>query len=477
MANNKFIAAVAATTPETRLSLLAVAAGLVNIWLGLLIAVVAVWRFSRTHAFSYDKHLALFYFTPTAVVLGTLATGNSLPPDDLLRHLTAGGLGYDYRSQYPWSTVPQANLWLGFDWLLWQLQSLGLTKPFLRQWIPALSVLLQSVVLYAALKRAVPAHRANSSLFLLAGMLGLLLLTPRSQLGRPEMFVLIFAASAFLPRSWRGVGAWVLGYLLLVPFYWLGWAYAPFALLLWPARLTLIKRIALSAALVLAHLCFWQWYTGDYLGIMVWLKSTLSVQASENFDMLYGFGQIPVWAFVAVLGFAISLVKRHRYMASAGIGLLFLWLVLPNQIRYLAAIAFVSLPWVYRQLATWAAARSLRVPPLVVLIGLSIGAGMSVQGTGEQPEFKLPPTARVYSESPYATVMFSGPGIAVEPSFALGATKEPWRELRDMKKESEHCALLYRGRFTHVVEKSRKTLLECGELQEVQGPWRLWRLK
>lgn len=472
----KTLRAFAESSSETRLAAVAGVIGTVNVWTALLVAMVGVWIYTRRSLFDFRRGLTLWFFLPCLISLAFIGFGNALPADDLLRHLTAGGIDYDYRAQYPWSDLPQANLWLGFDWALWQLQSLGLSKEFLRQWIPGLSMILQSVVLYFALKRSVPARRTNASLLLLAGALGLLLLTPRSLLGRPEMFILIFAAAAWLPRSAAGVTAWIVGFLILVPTYWLGWAYAPFALLLWRERLSFLTRMGIGTALGLVHLAFWQWYTGDYLGLMVWLKGTLSVKASENLDLLVGFGSYAGFLYFGLLSFAASLLNRRRLLATASVVLLFVWFCGPNQIRYLAALAFVGLPWLYRQLTVWAVARDVRIPPAVVLLALA-AAGLCVTGKDPVPSFALTASDRVYSESPYATVFFGQKGIAVDPSFALGATNAPWDALKDANKEAEHCALLREGGFTHVVEKSRSTLLDCADLIEVEGVWRLWRLK
>lgn len=465
-----------ASTGETRLSILAAFAGLVNLWVGLLLGVIAACRFMARDRIQFERHLPLWYALPTLAALGFLAQGVSQPADDLLRHLTAGELGFDYRAQYPWSDLPKANLWLGFDWALWQLQQLGLSKEFLRQWIPGLFLVLQSAVLYGALRRVLPAQRANPELFLIAGALGLLLVTPRSLLGRPEMLLLIMAATAWLPRTLIGAVGWIAAFLVCIPVYWLGWAYAPFALLLVPERISLARRIGIAAALGLAHLAFWQWYTGDYLGLMQWLKGTLSVKATENSEMLHALSISAGWVFFVLLALSGAALNLRRLVASAGVLLLLVWLALPNQVRYLAAIVLVALPWMYRQFAVMSLARAVRIPQVVVLMALGVAAALTVPRFEPVPEFKLPATARVYSESPYATVFFGEKGISVDPSFALGATKKPWDDLKDPKKQDQQCRLLREGRFTHLIENTRTAPVECGTLKSVQGPWRLWEL-
>jgi hypothetical protein len=462
-------------SPATRLSLAAAVCAMVNPFLGLTVGLGAAWLYTRTNALDFGKHLAAWYFAPVILALFFIGRGVSLPGDDLMRHLSAWQLGFDYRAQYPWSNLPQANLWLGFDYILGALQRAGLSKQFLLQWIPGLSLLLQSVVLFGALHRVLPARQRNPELFLLAGAVGLLALTPRSLLGRPEMFLLIFGASAWLCRSRMQAAAWSVAYLALIPFYWLGWVYAPFALLLAPAAISLPARLGLGAALGLAHLGFWQVYTGDYVGLLLWLKGTLHVPAGENAPMHVSLSFWFMWVLVGAAGFALSTLNKRRALVALPVLLLLVWFTLPNQLRYGAAVALVGLPWMYRTFAALVRAKRVRIPSILVVLALTIAAALAVFETDEPPRFALGDTARVYSESPYATVFYGQPGIAVEPSFALGATRPEWQGI--VANNAVRCDLLLRGGFTHLVEKSIHQPPKCAELVAVQGPWRLWALK
>lgn len=474
-----FFAAWNRCTPATRQALLAVLATTLNAWLGLILGLASAWLYARKEPAALDsvlaQHRALAFFSPVLLALAYLGQGVSMPSDDLMRHLTAWQIGLDYRAQYPWSDIPQANLWLGFDYLLGVLQQVGVSKAWLLQWVPGLSLLLQSVVLYLALDRTLPARKHPASLFLLTGALGLLLLTPRSLLGRPEMFLLILGAAAWLCRTRAQAALWALGYLALVPAYWLGWVYAPMALLLAPSVLSFRQRLSLATVLGLLHLAFWQTYTGDYLGLLLWLKGTLSVPAGENDSLISSLGLWPAWVFAASLSLALSTLNRRRAWQALPVLLLLVWFVLPNQIRYVAALGFVALPWLYRTLAVTAQVRQLQVSPLLVLLALGASAALTVKPTPVPAPFALKASARVYSESPYATVFHGQPGIAVEPSFALGATRAEWKGLKQAG--VLQCDRLEAGQFTHVIEQSLVKPLECAELTQVYGPWRLWTLR
>jgi hypothetical protein len=463
------------TAPATRLSIVAAISALANPWFGLVVGLAAAWLYTRQRPIDFSRHLAVWYFLPVVVALGYIGLGESLPYDDLMRYLSAWQLHFDYRAQYPWADIPKADLWLGFDYALWQLQKAGLSKQFLLQWLPGLSLVLQSAVLFGVLQRILPAHRRHAELFLLVGALGLVTLTPRSLLGRPEMFLLIFGMSAWLTHTRRQAAVWATGFLALIPCYWMGWVYAPFALLLAPASIGLVARFGIAAVLGLVHLAFWQAYTGDYIGLMVWLKGTLVVIATENYPIVLSMGWWFSWALVGAVSLALSTLNRARFNAAVPVLLLLCWFALPNQLRYFASFAFVALPWTYRTFAILARVRHFHIPSVVVVVALAASGALAVSQKEQQPRFALDAHARVYSESPYATVFYGQPGIAVEPPFALGATRPEWRELK--KDGAMRCDLLLRGGFTHVVESSLKRPLECADLTAVQGSWRLWTIR
>lgn len=459
----------------TKVGLLAVALAFVYPWLSFVLGVATVWIYTKQKPLDFEKHRALWFFMPIAASIIYLSHGASLPQDDLLRHITAWRLGFDYRAQYPWSDLPKTNLWIGFDYSLGFLQKLGLSKEFLLQWIPGLLLILQSLVLFGALSRAMPRKHHNTELFLLMGALGTLLITPRSLLGRPEMLLLIFGAAAWLCRTkWQAI-AWILGYLLLVPVYWLGWVYAACAVLLAPSAIKLGHRIGIAVCLSFCHLAFWQGYSGDYLGLMIWLRQTLGYLALENYPLAHSLSSSAVWIFCGVLGFTISRLNKRRALVAAPVFLLVLWFCLPNQIRYLSSIVFIAIPWIYSQLAVAARQYNIKVPAIVVLLSLGVVAALNIHRTeGTVPKFKLDSNARVYSQSPYATVFYGDAGISVEPSFAIGASYPQWREMTS--EQALTCEKLQSGNFTHLVEKSMKTIPDCLTLAKLDNEWRLWRV-
>lgn len=470
------------TTPvPVRVALLASLLTLVNAWVSLVLAFTAAWlHLKEKPDAGFNQNLKWFFAAPFVLsAVLTLASQNT-PQDDLLRHLMAWRTDFDYRAQYPWSDLPKANLWLGFDWLVGQLQTtLGIPALVLLHGIPLVALVLSGWVMYGAFRRAAP--HASAEAVLLFGSLAIVACAPRMLLGRPEAFVSLMGASAWLCTSRKHVALWVAGFILMTPFYWLGWAYAPMALVL---PLALRDRIALAAALGILHLTFWQVYTGDYLGLMLWLRGTLGVEARENIDLSYLLLDLSGLAFALLLSWvlAVNSTKRARVLAMLPIAALILWFALPKQVRYGASIVMVSLPWllsryqVVERARRWKK-RPLAVPPLLVLAVL-VWAGINgVASSQHAPTFALPADAKVLSEQPYSNVFYGEKGISVDPSFALGATLPKWKNIFDPQTQKLDCARFREAGFTHLVEHHLSDIPDCVELSSIQGEWRLWRLK
>lgn len=458
---------------ETKLSLAALLIAAFNLWLGVVACFCAAAYYSHHNKINLAKHQNILFFAPLLATLISLAEGISVPYDDLMRHLRAWTIGYDYRPQYPWSDLPKTNLWIGFDMALGGLQQLGIKKEILLVWVPGVAIVFQQVVLFFLLKQAFPKHRRNVELFLIFGAIGLLVLSVRPILGRPDSLILTVGAAAALARNPRQAAIWCLSFLLVVPVYWLGWVYAPCALLLAPKKIILRHRILIAASLGTLHVLFWHLYSGDYIGLMIWLKGTLSVLATENYPLLQSFKSLLSFLIMGAIAVVGTTLNKRRAIQSIPHILLVVWFCIPNQIRYYTSIVFVLMPWAYYHLSLVLRVKRISVNPLIAVSTVATAMFLTVAASPSFPTFKLAENARVYSESPYATVFYGKPGIAVEPSFAFGATKPEWRDILT-EDGAPDCQKLVAGKFTHIVEKSITALAPCLTLTEVQGAWRLW---
>lgn len=483
----QFLIRLRGLSAPTRLALIAACLVVVHPWLGVACALGSAWVYAseplggQRAQENLSQYSAWWFMVPVAAGIKAILTGYAVPPDDLLRHLSAWQIGFDYRSQYPWSDIPKENLWLGFDYLLGALQQTGLSKTATLFLVQGTAYLATAGVLYLTLLKAVPAHRRNHAIILIYSSIGLVAAAPRALLGRPEGFLLIIGLSSFLVKTKTQTVAWIFAFVLTIPFYWLGWVYAPFALLL-PIKSFKI-RLATAVGLASAHLVFWQVYSGSYLKLMIWLYSSLSVLATENLPLTISLELVVGLVFILLITAAASLAGRHQRLKSlrkiSPVGLLAAWFLLPNQIRYFPALVLVTLPWITLKTHSWLETRKFHtnfvVSPVLVAGVLAMASFLQIPHYPPQANVALPSKARVYSEQPFTTIYFNEPGIAVEPSFAFGATKPEWRGI--LKDGKANCKLLVAGEFTHLIEYSLIEIPSCAKLKEIHGTVRVWEIK
>lgn len=378
-------------------------------------------------------HRILAFFAPVAIALLLIAQGKVLPSNGLMRHLQSWQVQFDYRTRHPLSDLPKFNPWVDFDAVLWHMQNgAGLSPHALAPWVQAVCVLLLSLVLFDILECVLSRHRHAATLFLLSSTVALLALMQSTLLGRPEMFLLIFAASAWLCPTLGLAALWGLYFFLLLRWWWFGWVFAPFALLLAPRRLSLGCRTLIALCLTALHWFSWKIKSGSHLTLLHQQLGSAGLSMFGDEVRLPGLSLWHFWFCSAALTLVMAVRSRQRW--------------------------------------------SLALTRALALALTVAGALLAVQTpTEDPPRFSLDSYARVYSEAPDATVFYSAPGIAVEPSFAPGATRAPWRALHSDL--AGRCDLLLSGGFTHVVEKSLAQPIPCAHVQQVQGPWRLWRIE
>ena len=487
---SKIRSAFAALHFSTLLALLGTAIAFANVWLGAVIAMTAVWKHTREQADLSPKRY--WILLPVAVTCVTWSLGGGLPTDDLLRHILAWKLDYNYSTQYPWSDIPTVNYWLGFDMTLGWLQTAMYASPkALLYGVPIAFYLMGAAVLCASLKKAAP--EAPTWLFLSLSALGLILIAPRMLLGRPEALITLVAACAWLVDSRKRAGLWLGAMLALIPFYWLGWVYAPFVLLI--AR-PLREKVLIGAVFVGLHLAFWQYYTGDYIGQLIWLQGTMWQPANENLPLAYAAGMAGGMAFLILLSWSLSHLPWHTlrkdplieqsysvlnfgraaFIPGISVLLLVVWLAIPNQIRYHAAIVFVLMPWLLQRLTRQATRVKFAPPALLLLCALAFSGLYQVPVSPSAPKFALESGAKVWSQSPFATVFFAKGPLQVEPSFAFGSTLKAWRGIEN-ELMAQNCDLLQKAGFTYLIERTLPKRVDCLELKEIDGEWRLWQLR
>lgn len=467
----------------TRLVLIVPVLLAVSPWMGLLSIFMAFWLrhlerpyFSENVSRAKAASIYAFFSLLWAV---WMVFSSYVPTDDLARHLRSWELGYDYRLQYPWSNVPKESLWIGFDMLLGQLQAWGAAPQKLIKGVPSVALLLNAFVWWVVLTSITRSAPKKQGLVFLFAAMAWVVTMPRMTLGRPEAFMAALSALAWICRTRAKKITWVIGFLGLVPFYWLGWVYAPMVFLMPCLRLR-AKFIA-SVGLAAAHLGFWQLYTGDYLEVLTWVKGTLSVPASENASLMTAIGDVSGWLLPVIGGwaFAYKLKEGKDRMSLLVIAAGLLWFSLPDQIRYQPMLAYVLIPFILKTVVedktveAWLS-KFLILPAMALPFALCLSLIATIPPSRDYSKFSLPAGARVLSQDPFMTVFHAKGRIAVEPSFAAGATLPEWKNI--WTERSVDCRKLKDGGFTYVVEKTFKEIPNCVTLSEVQKDWRLWQV-
>jgi hypothetical protein len=404
-----------------------------------------------------------------------------MPLDDLLRHVAQGAWPGGYAAMYVGSSLPPGELYPTFDALAGALgRGLGPTA--------AVHVLQGALVaafvgvFTAAAHRLVPPGEDRAYWIAAAVIAALSVVGVRLVLGRPEMFLSVWAIAALLPAGPAGIAAWVASGLLLSTGYWLAPVYFVSALLL-PLRLG--ARLLVLAGMGAAWLAAWPALAGATpWEQLAWLRLVLAqrlpgIEVGENAPMVM-LAALPV--FVAVSGLTAACVLGRR--GDRRLVLLALWFCLPNQARYVGIVAPLLLLYLLGSIGTL----RLRWPPALrvgaVCLGLFVAAHSvdDLPRIDKLPRFELPADAVVltaFSEATYGVPFFNPGRVKVAPAFEVGAA-EPWLQqvVADVAGGLLPCeAIAVRG-FTHVVERTLGgSAPACVEIVATQGPWRLWRVR
>lgn len=263
----------------------------------------------------------LYFWFLVLIYLVFILSGRLYPPDDFWRHLISNKYDFNYQNLYFNSDVPQANFWLGFDYIL------SWIHPFLGQYsyipIQVLVFLFYTIGFYLAFKNK---NINNYGTLLFFYVLFLCML--RVPFARPSVLA---ASLFFLLWFWENRFARVLIPLIAAPLYWL--FFIAFTPLILKERFTIIS---LAGGLI-----FWIFYAGDeYFTriVEVFLLSTNrgSVVVPENLSIVnifLSFHVLSLTPIILLLAYeGISLKELIKTDIKTFIAIIFF--CLSNQIRY-----------------------------------------------------------------------------------------------------------------------------------------------
>lgn len=418
---------------------------------------------------------------PLAVFVARLLMVPPAASDDLLRHIASAFWPGRYADMYAYSALPPASLYPGFDAVVGALAVR--VGPAFAMWITQ-GLAFGGFVLVFVLAgyRQLAGQRMAAPLVLAALVVTLTVMGERLFLGRPEIFMTIWALAALLVRGKPGAVVWMTAGLLLCSGYWLAALYFPAVILL---PLTRRGRAAAFVLLCAAWLAMWWWLAdGHPARAIAWTLEQANnriagFEVGENRSIV-NLMLHPV-SLVLLIGAAWSF---GRDRADARLLVLAGFFALSNQSRYggvvLPLLALHILSALRGLHATWPA----RTRCAVVAVAVSALSLLSstIPAYAALPRFELPAGSTVltgFSVATYST-LFANPGrVRVTPAFEIGAL-DPAMQLivKELAEGRVECERLQRYRFTHLVEDSLSgPAPRCLTLLASQRGWRLWRVQ
>ncbi len=420
----------------------------------------------------------LWFVGPLLVIPARLILVDPMPPDDLLRYVAQSAWVGGYQDMYFEVSLPSFEQYPAFDGLMDRLAPvLGLTGTV------RLTIGIAWVAFITVFYKVVWKRLQSTSHQIIWACLALLLaisvMSFRLTLGRPEIFLSIWALAAAGIASTLGAGIWAICGVALGMSYWLSPLYFVFVILLpvsW--RVRGLYFVAMS----LAWIAGWMALTGDVrLEAVRWMFQSLSsrhpgLPIGENQSIISAMGA-PL--FVILVFVIIQL--RHaagtdwRFLALAG------FFALSNQIRYFPLVVCLLIVYAIRPVSL-AFSTYLRAPALiwVVLLLACTTVTTGLPARSGLPKFALPDGSRVFTlfgEATYATLFFNAGRVRVTPGFEVGSASQLVQTMNaQLRNEGRlQCDELQRIAATHVVEATlRGVPPNCLKLEAVQGPWRLW---
>lgn len=446
---------------------------------------VLVWANARRFLGTVEALLTerewLIIALPLMVFASRLLMAPPTAIDDLLRHIASAFWPGGYADMYIYSDLPAVELYPFFDTAVGVLaKAIG---PTFTMWVAQAVALGGFVAVFVSVAlRQVQGGQMAGAMILISLALVMSIMSMRLFLGRPEVFLTIWAIAAPLAAGRARLAIWLMGGVVLSGAYWLAPVYFTAALLLPYSRRA---RIAAFAGLAGVWLALWFWMAGaEFLSGFAHMLAQVGnridgIVVSENVSILNLLISPPMLVLLIGSFWAVGRSKPdNRFLILA------VFFMLANQTRYGGVIAPLLAFHLLPALRGWAIPwpRYARISALLIgTFWLSSIADNSPK-YGQQPRFTLPQDSVVlsYLSSGIYFVPFSNPGaVKVAPGPEIGAASPVVQALsRDLTAGHLNCDDLAGLGFTHLVEDTlRGTPPSCLKLGATHLGWRLWEIE
>lgn len=359
-----------------------------------------------------------------------------VPPDDLLREMTANLHHYDYRNLYwgsPRLMAGDTSYWWSriTDWLPsvlpLNLAYLPVQYTLLLGWVIVLPLVVRKALILSGTRLTTVERWALIVTIVSVFCWFQIGFVTRITQARPENLGALIGTAAFLVEGTWSAVIWMMAMLLFLPMYWLSFAYIPAALL---ARIRFRHRLLLLGILSAAFLAVWvSGVQGNWLSWFIGLHTAINhrVMMVGEDDKMLDYLTIPqAWAAILLTVLLVRKDGKKLHPSFLWVCVLIVWFSFPNMIRYLDDLLPLA------AIATALAIRDFKENQLksffpLILFGsfFVISQSMHVK---HLPNLHIPgakPGQRVitnYSPAEYFA-MYENPELKFTPACEIGYTK------------------------------------------------------
>ena len=396
-----------------------------------------------------------------------------IPKDDLLRHLVAHKINFDYSNIFINTDLPKWDFHFTYDFIAGIIYQVFQYFPFhhLNEYGPIIFI---QTIIFLCFLYAVRLNTKDLSVptYVFLTSLILWIVFERLLLGRPTTLSLVlFLASIGFLKNKKETMALVSMTILSVMYY-------LFFIYLFPLIFFYRKTIFP----IIAGTVFWGIYAfiqgGNYFSDVfhyVLTLSTSGIKASENYSIINFIGKpILVFALVLIIVYFNKIRKEYFYTS--------LYFYLSNQVRYLEVISPLTLISISPLISTFTKKVLKGNPILLVILSISILIGTFPRNSESLPNknlceeirnSKIKTTLEGNFRLMYSCIDY---GIKINPAMEIRWSNDLEIDKKLIKGKIS-CSSPALHKYDFLYEKSLKQKYPCLKIKNIDGKYRLWKIQ
>jgi hypothetical protein len=313
--------------------------------------------------------------------------------------------------------------------------------------------------------------------------------------GRPEAIYagwVLWGIVAYMKRWHLGKLLWVMYGILLIPFYWLGFIYAPCSFLVFAKK---SSKIFVNLILIICNAIFWliyshyQWLS-SLINIRLQLNSRVPhLNVSENLTALVSL--VNPLQLIIVISLAAILIDKLKKRVPIGDYTCYLlsicgWFLLPNMIRYvdifMPLMLITCLLEYQKQLETIQISIGMQKLIVGFVFASVLWTNYQISNVSVYTFEDLPADSKVltiFNGANYYVPFFNKKNIQIAPAMEIGANEKGVQEMVETVQTDGKldCSQLLKYDFNFVIEKTLNEMPPCLKLYGVNANYRIWKVK